>query len=51
MVSLIFHPVVLNVFFFLFSLVAHAGLNKAASTSTSLNTRKLDEETENLTRK
>ncbi|XP_021895058.1 multiprotein-bridging factor 1b [Carica papaya] len=28
---------------------SHAGLNKAASTSTSLNTRKLDEETENLT--
>ncbi|KAH9779018.1 multiprotein-bridging factor 1b [Citrus sinensis] len=27
---------------------AHAGTNKAASSSTSLNTRKLDEDTENL---
>ncbi|KAJ9686122.1 hypothetical protein PVL29_015151 [Vitis rotundifolia] len=27
---------------------SHAGTNKAASSSTSLNTRKLDEETENL---
>ncbi|RVW19548.1 Multiprotein-bridging factor 1a [Vitis vinifera] len=35
---------------FLPSLVAHAGTNKAASSSTSLNTRKLDEETENLAR-
>ena len=32
------------------SLAANAGGNKAASSSTSLNTRKLDEETENLTR-
>ena len=31
--------------------VATAGTNKAASSSTSLNTRKLDEETENLVRK
>jgi hypothetical protein len=30
---------------------ATAGLNKAASSSTSLNTRKLDEETEVLARK
>ena len=29
---------------------ANAGANKAASSSTSLNTRKLDEETENLSR-
>ena len=29
---------------------AAAGSNKSASSSTSLNTRKLDEETENLTR-
>ena len=28
---------------------SNAGINKAASSSTSLNTRKLDEETENLT--
>ncbi|MFS7909436.1 putative transcription factor MBF1 family [Helianthus anomalus] len=32
-----------------FSIAAAAGSNKAVSTSTSLNTRKLDEETENLT--
>lgn len=32
------------------SFAAAAGSNKAASSSTSLNTRKLDEETENLTR-
>ena len=31
-------------------IVAVAGTNKAASSSTSLNTRKLDEETENLHR-
>jgi len=31
-------------------IVAAAGSNKAASSSTSLNTRKLDEETENLHR-
>ncbi|RZR92604.1 hypothetical protein BHM03_00020934 [Ensete ventricosum] len=30
------------------SFAANAGTNKAASSSTSLNTRKLDEETENL---
>lgn len=30
--------------------VANAGTNKAASSSTSLNTRKLDEETETLSR-
>ena len=33
-----------------FSAAASAGTNRAASSSTSLNTRKLDEETENLTR-
>ncbi|KAJ0750885.1 putative transcription factor Lambda-DB family [Helianthus annuus] len=32
-----------------FSIAAAAGSNRAASTSISLNTRKLDEETENLT--
>ena len=32
------------------SFAANAGTNKAASSSTSLNTRKLDEETENLSR-
>lgn len=35
----------------MFCAAAHAGTNKAASSSTSLNTRKLDEDTENLTRK
>lgn len=35
----------------IFCLTATAGSNKAASSSTSLNTRKLDEETENLSRK
>ncbi|MBA0797195.1 hypothetical protein Gohar_007911 [Gossypium harknessii] len=30
---------------------SNAGTNRAASSSTSLNTRKLDEETENLARK
>lgn len=37
--------------YILISLTAHAGTNKAASSSTSLNTRKLDEDTENLARK
>lgn len=37
--------------YILISLAAHAGTNKAASSSTSLNTRKLDEDTENLARK
>lgn len=32
------------------SFTATAGTNKAASSSTTLNTRKLDEETENLAR-
>ena len=31
-------------------MIANAGSNKAASSSTTLNTRKLDEETENLSR-
>lgn len=34
--------------YILISHTAHAGTNKAASSSTSLNTRKLDEDTENL---
>mgnify|MGYP004720593241 CR=1 FL=1 len=34
----------------LFCIAASAGTNKAASSSTSLNTRKLDEDTENLAR-
>lgn len=34
----------------LLSFAATAGTNKAASSSTTLNTRKLDEETENLAR-
>lgn len=36
-------------FLFLYG-AANAGTNKAASSSTSLNTRKLDEDTENLSR-
>lgn len=35
----------------LYIVAATAGTNKAASSSTTLNTRKLDEETENLARK
>lgn len=37
-----------HLFIYFFS--ANAGMNKAASSSTSLNTRKLDEDTDNLTR-
>lgn len=36
---------------YLSSVAATAGTNKAASSSTTLNTRKLDEDTENLARK
>lgn len=36
---------------YLFFNAANAGSNRAASSSTSLNTRKLDEDTENLSRK
>lgn len=48
-VCFILWNLVLQWYFFLPSAAA-AGSNKSASSSTSLNTRKLDEETENLSR-
>lgn len=44
------HSLTSFVTLFYLSFAATAGTNKAASSSTSLNTRKLDEETENLAR-